>query len=55
MTTVDEMKNIKNNWLRLTPKIDQQQDFFGSLDNQERIIVNREENHVNDGVEGIMN
>ena len=34
----------------LIPKIDQQQDLFGSIGNQERRIVNRRENQLNDSV-----
>ena len=48
--SVDELENIKNKWLRLIPWINQQQDFFGSLGNQERRIVNRRENQLNDSV-----
>tara|TARA_R110002012_G_scaffold6160_1_gene28063 strand:+ start:3682 stop:4470 length:789 start_codon:yes stop_codon:yes gene_type:complete len=31
MPSVDEMKNIKNNFLRLIPKINQEEDFFSTL------------------------
>ena len=31
MPSVDKMKNIKNNWLRLIPKINQEEDFFATL------------------------
>ena len=33
MTTIDKIEKIKNNWLRLILKIDQQQEIFGSLGN----------------------
>jgi hypothetical protein len=36
MPSVDEMMNIKNNWIRLIPKINQEQDFFSSLGQPEQ-------------------
>ena len=48
--SVDEMENINNNCLKPIPKIDRSTTrLLGSLDNQERRIVNRGENHVYDG------
>jgi hypothetical protein len=35
MPSLDEMENIKNNWIRLIPKINQHEDFFSSLGNPE--------------------
>jgi len=40
MPSVDEMTNIKNNWLRLIPKINQEQDFFATLGVQEQRNIN---------------
>lgn len=36
MPSVDEMENIKNNWIRLIPKINQHADFFNTLGNPEQ-------------------
>ena len=43
MPSVDELKNIKNNFLRLIPKINQEEDFFGSLGIQEQRNINGKE------------
>lgn len=40
MPSVDELKNIKNNFLRLIPKINQEEDFFNSLGIQEQRLIN---------------
>lgn len=41
MPSIDQMENIKNNMLRLVKKINQHEDFFGSLGNQERRTMGR--------------
>jgi len=44
MPSVDEMKNIKNNFLRLIPKINQEEDFFSSLGMQEQRNIRSRDN-----------
>lgn len=38
MPNADRMENIKNNWLRLIPKINQHSDYFASFGNEEQRI-----------------
>lgn len=47
---VDDMENIKNNWIRLIPKINQQEDFFGTLGNQEERISHN--SYTSTGISG---
>ena len=42
---VDQLENIKNNWLRMIPKINQHEEFFATLGNPEQRI-----NHSGKGV-----
>ena len=52
MPSVDELKNIKNNWIRLIPKINQEEDFFSTLGVQEqRNIGTRNSNYRSHGAE----
>jgi len=52
MPSVDELKNIKNNWIRLIPKINQEEDFFSTLGIQEqRYIGTRNSNNGSFGSE----
>jgi hypothetical protein len=47
MPSVDEMENLKNNWIRLIPKINQHDDFFSTLGNPEQRNVNT---HISSGL-----
>lgn len=47
MPSIDQMENIKNNWIRLIPKINQHEDFFKSMGQIEKRTISGDGGYSN--------